>query len=75
MSGLGRNGIFSAAIWDRSIILFWDRDREIEEENYRKKEKGYMYTYIERETTSISSEARRNQTSILIRGRENRVSP
>ena len=28
-----------------------------------------------RMTTSISSEARRNQTSILIRGRENRVSP
>ncbi len=26
-------------------------------------------------TTSISSEARRNQTSILIRGRENHVSP
>ncbi len=28
-----------------------------------------------RMTTSISSEARRNQTSILIRGRENHVSP
>ena len=26
-------------------------------------------------TTSISSEARRNQTSILIRGRENHVPP
>ena len=26
-------------------------------------------------TTSISSEARRNQTSILIRGRENHISP
>ncbi len=26
-------------------------------------------------TTSVSSEARRNQTSILIRGRENHVSP
>ncbi len=28
-----------------------------------------------RMTTSISSEARRNQTSIIIRGRENRVPP
>ncbi len=28
-----------------------------------------------RMTTSISSEARENQTSILIRGRENHVSP
>ena len=30
---------------------------------------------VTRMTTSISSEARRNQTSILIRGRENHVSP
>ena len=37
--------------------------------------KGTLNNIITRMTTSISSEAQRIQTSILIRGRENHVSP
>ncbi len=38
-------------------------------------EKKMEIRHTTRMTTSISSEARRNQTSFLIRGRENHVSP
>ena len=34
-----------------------------------------LFIYLTRMTTTISTKAQRNQTSIFIRGRENRVSP
>ncbi len=37
--------------------------------------KSAVYKKNTRMTTTISSEARRNQTSIFIRGRDNHVSP